>query len=103
MRWVLSTQSEFHQHARIPSPLRLRRLILGMTQAELGKAAGVSREGVLNLEAERCRPRPATADRLAQALKCPADVLFPENDKRPAGKRAVVTTPAGGVGGDDSG
>jgi transcriptional regulator with XRE-family HTH domain len=68
----------------LPSPLRLRRLSLGLTQAELAEAAGLSREQVARLEVGESEPRLSTIKRLAGALGCDPALIFPLNDDDPA-------------------
>ncbi len=71
-----------------PSPLRLRRLTLGLRQVDLALLAGISREQVIRLEAGGCEPRIHTALRLAGVLDCDVGDLFPTDDDRAA--NAVV-------------
>jgi transcriptional regulator with XRE-family HTH domain len=56
--------------------LRLRRITLGFTQAQLASAAGVSRQLVVAAEAGVNTPSVDAALRLAQALECSAQELF---------------------------
>ncbi|MGH2842191.1 MAG: helix-turn-helix transcriptional regulator, partial [Solirubrobacteraceae bacterium] len=64
------------------SPVRARRAQLGMTQAQLAAAAGVSRQLVAAVEVGVNTPAVDAALRLAQALRCPAERLF-GRDARP--------------------
>jgi DNA-binding XRE family transcriptional regulator/molybdate-binding protein len=56
--------------------LRARRAALGMTQAELAAAAGVSRQLVVAAEAGVNVPGADAAVRIAQALQCTVEELF---------------------------
>jgi DNA-binding XRE family transcriptional regulator len=78
-----------------PSPLRLRRLSLGLTQAELGSYAGLSKEQVRRLEAGACEPLLGTARSLAAALGCAEAEIFPLNDDDPASAPGRVEESAG--------
>lgn len=67
-----------------PGPLRLRRLALGLRQADVAELSGVSREQVLRLEAGTCLPSWPTAVKLAAALGTDPAAIFPLNEERPA-------------------
>lgn len=85
-----------------PSPLRLRRLALGLRQVDVAELAGLSREQVVRLEAGECIPGWGTVQRLAAALQAtPAD-LFPLNDANPVGQPGSVTATDGEDVGDGS-
>jgi transcriptional regulator with XRE-family HTH domain len=73
-----------------PGPLRLRRLALGLLQADVADLAGVSREQVVRLEAGACVPRIDTAARLASALSCGPSDIFPLNKSSPAGEPGLT-------------
>jgi DNA-binding XRE family transcriptional regulator len=60
----------------VTSPLRARRLSMGLTATETAQAARVSRTYLHQLEAGRRRPSIATALRLADVLKCQVESLF---------------------------
>jgi len=68
-----------------PGPLRLRRLTLGLKQVEVAALAGLSREQLIRLEAGTSSPGWRTAQRLAAALDCNAEELFPITSEAPAG------------------
>lgn len=80
---------------RPPNPLRLRRLTLGLTQADLARLAGVSREQVQRLDTGRCVPTWPTAHAVAVALDCEPGALFP-NERSPGGNQGSATTAAQG-------
>ncbi len=84
-------------HRTPPRPLRLRRLTLGLRQADVAELAGVSREQVVRLEAGACSPTWATVQRLAAVLAADPVALFPPDEKRPAGEPGASTTLAGGA------
>jgi len=67
-----------------PTPLRLRRLTLGLRQVDLAELSGVSREQIVRLEVEECSPTLRTAGKLANALRCDLTEIFPLNDERQA-------------------
>ncbi|MGI8731135.1 MAG: helix-turn-helix transcriptional regulator [Solirubrobacteraceae bacterium] len=75
-------------HRSAPSALRLARLTLGWSQADLAAAAGRSREQIARLEAGACDPTWTTVQRLARALHADPREIFPNDDSRPA-KAAV--------------
>jgi DNA-binding XRE family transcriptional regulator len=67
-----------------PSPLRLRRLSLGLTVADVARAAGLNRQWVTVLEKDGASPRWRTALALAEVLGCdPRDIFPPKNDSDP--------------------
>lgn len=57
-------------------PLRRRRVELGLTQGELARAAGVSRQLVAAVEAGVNTPAVDAGLRLARVLDCPVEQLF---------------------------
>lgn len=65
---------------QVPSQLRARRLLVGLTAAEVAERAGISRRTLTNLELGRARPQPRTALAIARALGVDQDVrvLFPD-------------------------
>lgn len=68
-----------------PGPLRLARLALGLTQADVAARSGVSREQIVRLEAGECDPTWRTALALGDALgREPLTIFPPRNDERPA-------------------
>ena len=64
-------------HRNPPGPLRLRRLTLGLTQADVAARAGISRDQVVRLEAGLSSPTWRTAVALAAALDRSPLQLFP--------------------------
>lgn len=59
-----------------PSPLRMRRIAAGMTQAELATKAQISQQMLSKLEKGDRNMRPSQAETLAQILGCrPAEIL----------------------------
>lgn len=60
------------------SPLKVRRVFLGMRQIDLAHLSGVSRETVIRLERSENRPTWDTAVKLSRALACDPAELFPE-------------------------
>jgi|ERR1022692_2836256 DNA-binding XRE family transcriptional regulator len=77
----------------LPSALRLRRLTLGLLQSDVARAAGLSRNQVIQLEAGRSVPRWPTAHALAEVLGCePRDIFPAQNDHDPEASRAVEKT-----------
>jgi transcriptional regulator with XRE-family HTH domain len=99
---VTSVTAEYTPTRTPPSPLRLRRLTLGFTQADVAALSGLSREHITRLEQGVCHPQRRTARDLAVALGCAPSDIFPENDQTPAGERpgSGETTSGAGVAGD---
>lgn len=91
MAWVPLAESNTIRRTP-PGPLRLRRLALGLTQADVAELAGVSREQVIRLEAGACDPRLSTASALAGALCVDLADVFPVREKRPVGEPGASTT-----------
>lgn len=60
-----------------PSLLRQRRLALNLRQVDLADLAGLSRVQIVRLEAGESAPGLRTAQRLAAALRCTPEELFP--------------------------
>ena len=87
-------------HRNPPGPLRLRRLTLGLTQADVAARAGISRDQVVRLEAGLSSPTWRTAVALAAALDRSPLELFPVSDEslftheRVAGVTEVKAAPA---------
>ena len=78
-----------------PSFLRGYRSAWGLSQGDLARLAGLSRETISRIE-RGDTPRWRTAWTLAQTLGVkPADLFPALNDERLAGERGVVTTSAG--------
>ena len=61
---------------RILNQLKEHRLKLGLTQEELAKAVGVSRQSINSIERGRYTPSLPLALRFAQVFNCPTDKLF---------------------------
>jgi DNA-binding XRE family transcriptional regulator len=75
--------------------LRVVRISRGLRQADAAALADVNRGHLSELENGYYRPRRATAERLADALRWPLDELFPNNDTRPADEPGAVKESAG--------
>lgn len=73
----MSHPASWPSHRSPPSPLRLRRLTLGLTQAEVADEARRSREQIGRLEAGTCVPTWPTVQRLSTVLRAAPDELFP--------------------------
>jgi DNA-binding XRE family transcriptional regulator len=78
-----------------PSALRLRRLTLGLRQADLADRAGISREQVVRLELKHCEPTWGTAHSVAAALASKPEDLFPPapNEVVAAGEVGLAELP----------
>lgn len=74
------------------STLRARRLALGWSQARLGEAAGISRQGYAAVESGRSVPSVEVALRLARSLGTEVETLFGDALERPA---PIAMTPSG--------
>lgn len=61
-----------------PSPLRLKRIEAGLTQAQLSELSGLSQQMLSKLEKGERNMKPAQADMLARLLDCRAAELLPE-------------------------
>lgn len=61
---------------RVNNRVREGRLALGMTQAELADAVGVSRQSINSIERERYVPSLPLALKFARVFKCTVDELF---------------------------
>jgi transcriptional regulator with XRE-family HTH domain len=73
----------------------------GLTQQQLADAAGLTREGVAQLETGRREPAWRTVVALCQALSVTADAFLQEPDARPDAKRGrprKASTDANGQG-----
>jgi len=80
----------------IQNAVRAVRARLGMSQADLARAAGVARQTVSGLEAGQYAPSAAVALRLARALGCRVEELFWLDDDLPEVEAIPVQgTPAG--------
>ena len=75
---------EVNHRPRTASPLRMRRVELGLTQAELASAAGRSREQVSRIETGLCDPHVSTLRAYAGVLDCDVTELVEAyNDHEP--------------------
>jgi putative transcriptional regulator len=61
--------------------IREQRGEIGMTQAELGAALGVSRQTVISIESGRYLPSLPLAFRIARLFKAPLEQLFEPTDE----------------------
>jgi transcriptional regulator with XRE-family HTH domain len=75
-----------------PSKLRRRRLEAGLTGAQLGKLAGVSKTTISLLECRHQSARPGLMAALAAALGCQIVDIMPDRDS--AATRALAQAPA---------
>lgn len=64
------------KRVKIKNNLRKYRKRLGITQAELAEAVGVSRTTVGNIERMQTRPRYYTAIKISFVLKVPLEKVF---------------------------
>ena len=60
------------------TPLRLRRVILGLSQQKVANAAGISRSAVGQLELGSYEPSPPVKEALARAIGCDVAAIFPD-------------------------
>ena len=67
--WAGETQEAFERR-RLSVPLRNRRLALGLTQEELGRRVGVSRDSIQRWEHVRVPPRPIALIVWAKKMGC---------------------------------
>lgn len=65
------------------NPIRLRRRLQRLTQAELGQAVGASRQTVIAIEQGDYAPSVYLALRIAKALGSTVEELFDLNDNEP--------------------
>jgi putative transcriptional regulator len=61
---------------RLTNRVKEQRVRLGLTQLELAKAVGVSRQSVISIERGRYVPSLPLALRLARFFRCSTDSLF---------------------------
>jgi putative transcriptional regulator len=61
---------------RVVNHVKEHRVRLGMTQQELARLAGVSRQSINSIERNRYVPSLALALRFAEIFSCPTDALF---------------------------
>jgi putative transcriptional regulator len=62
--------------ADIRNRVKEQRIRLGMTQAELARAAGVSRQSIISIERGRYVPSLPLALKMARIFGCATDELF---------------------------
>lgn len=62
--------------ARIKNTVKEHRVRLGMTQADLASAAGVSRQSIISIERGRYVPSLPLALKMARLFGCATDELF---------------------------
>ncbi len=62
--------------ANVVNRVREFRDASGMTQTDLAKAAGVSRQSIISIERDRYLPSLQLALTLARIFECPTDDLF---------------------------
>lgn len=75
---------------QIGDAIRKRREALGVTQAQLGAAIGVTFQQVQKYEQGRNRVAASKLIRVAEALKCDiGELCFAEEDELPGAKRLV--------------
>jgi putative transcriptional regulator len=65
---------------KVVNHVREHRVRLGMTQQELARLAGVSRQSINSIERNRYVPSLPLALRFAQIFSCPTDDLFQRAD-----------------------
>lgn len=62
------------------NPIRAARLRAGLSQGELARRAGISRQSLSYAETGAHRPQPGTIEKLAGALGVPADEITPRRE-----------------------
>lgn len=67
---------------KILNEVKARRTKLGLTQEDLAKLVGVSRQSVISIERGRYVPSLTLALRLARAFACSTDELFSLEEDR---------------------
>ena len=65
--------------------IRMRREAMGLTQAKLANALGVSRTAVTMWETGKSRPRFELLPKIAQLLGCTIDDLYADEPEKEAG------------------
>jgi putative molybdopterin biosynthesis protein len=78
-------------------PLALRRRAVGLSQEELARRTGISRQALSAIEAGRHSPRVGVALALADALGCGVEELFAKDEAAPAALVEAVGFPRGGA------
>lgn len=86
-------QTAYEPATTVSTPLRVYRVASGLTQAQLAKRAACSRITIGALERRENVPQLETARRLAAALDVEIEVIFPDDERRPA-QDAVREEPA---------
>lgn len=79
---------EIFQRRRLATPLRNRRLALGITQEELGQLVGVSRDSIQRWELTCVPPRPIS--HIVWAQKLGYSLALQPPVRRPTADRATV-------------
>lgn len=69
--------------AEFSNTLAAIRTYRGMTQEELAKASGVSKNAIARYEAGMNKPSAESVLKLAQALRCSTDILFGRTELLP--------------------
>lgn len=89
------------------SPLRLRRLVLGISQAEVSKRSAISEPHISRLERGVCDPTLSTIRKLGAALECDSTQLFEfsdaerlQNGQGPGANPGLVATSSAAPSGD---
>lgn len=68
--------------------VREHRQHLMLTQAQLGKLCGLDKRTIRRIELRQNYPSPLTKERLAYALLCTVDDIFPRQDDGHSAQRA---------------
>ncbi len=68
--------TELEMNSKVRNHLKEHRLRHGLSQEELAKAVGVSRQSINSIERGRYTPSLPLALRFAQLFGCPTDELF---------------------------
>jgi putative molybdopterin biosynthesis protein len=76
LRKVVNAGGRLNETSGLRNQLRVVRTRLGLSQQELADAAGIARQTIGGIEAERYSPSAAVALRLARALGCRVEELF---------------------------
>jgi putative transcriptional regulator len=63
----------------LTNKLKIRRVLADLTQEDLAKRVGVTRQTILSIEKGNYAPSVFLALRLAKALSCTVEELFDEN------------------------
>jgi transcriptional regulator with XRE-family HTH domain len=76
------------------TPLAFERLAAFITQRVLAERAGIHREHLAKIERGECHPTPRTAQKIADALECSIEEIFPSYTSGPAPHRPNPTRTA---------